>query len=196
MFYEKLAEVKRDKKREGLSAGQKIGVGATGLLASALSKRTATQLFFPWESTAAGDLKIRTDLDKRLRALNNAGRVVSDGKIRTYFQDGTFDDKHTLRNVQVGDIFKTPRSGDGIVRITDDVKHELDQLLKAPDPWKAPLNRKLREQYETEAMRKRELLSNKAHRRTLIRHGMIGLGAAYGAKKLYDRYNARKRQRD
>jgi hypothetical protein len=196
MFYEKLAEAKEEKKRKGLSTGQKIGVGGTGLLGYAMSSRRYKPLF-SWEDSRLGHDLLISGRDNKLRDLDLADIIVADGKrAGTFHADGTPDYKAALRSLRVGDTAKTPNSGLRSVTVTDGIKEQLDRLLEAEDPWTKPVKRKLADEYSTAASKARNELDRKTLTRKRIRHGIVGLTAGYGAKKLFDRYNARKQERN
>jgi|13_taG_2_1085334.scaffolds.fasta_scaffold00939_16 hypothetical protein len=187
MLYEKLAEAKDEKKRKGLSAGQMLGVGATGLLGGYGGMRASIE---PLEDRARNQMKASKEeflatshrvWDEGLNRPENwtDGRKAERAKIETRYKN------HLEKLKQRID----PTSGAYIKR-----RHKL---------WGREIKEIHRHERATDpihlALKKRVAENERINRKLSLGvagAGLVGAGlTSYGAKKLFDVYNQRKQQR-
>ena len=208
MFYEKLAQAKDEKRR--LSTKQKLGVGAAGVLTPTLLKRLP---LVERHILSRGEDKIREAFNKErsrikddLVDLHVAERVAPLHKNRlndisvgdelpisgpVQFKKHIFED--TEYKQKIDDVLRMNKRKKA--RITEGVKKQLDLLSTE----QLPLPTSYLKDAETAAnknIRMHESIKDtKLSRARKLKLGVLGLTGAYGAKKLFDRYNQRKQQR-
>ena len=134
MFYEKLAQAKEEKRREGLSAGQKIGVGLGGLagglaIPSALSHIPALDraMFESDFSRQADDLARKYTGEGSILAANNAYNAA----IRKHRADATAEKERIWEErSELEDTIKRQARQAGVS--AEDIDSEADEYLS----WK------------------------------------------------------------
>ena len=191
MFYEKLAEAKEDKK-QGLSLGQKAGVAGAGLAGAATPALGAVYS----KPTSAFNKFLE---DSKYSRKADALRIQSQDLNNSYQKRlaPIQEEINKLHDIKM-DYFGQIAGAEGLEKQRLKVeRNKLDELL-----------REARKEYDTIDAEKHVKHKNistgisdmsdrafKVRRNKLLgTMGLAGVGTAFAAKKLFDRYNKRKQQ--